>query len=228
MSDSTRYGLACSKLWIEDLAERLQHSVGREFVLFQKKSELTAEALRTHGIETVFFPHWSYILPQEIYGSFECVMFHMTDLPYGRGGSPLQNLIVRGHRETKISCFRCDGGIDTGPVYFKEPLSLDGSAKEIFRRATERIEAMIVRFITERPSPVAQQGEPVAFQRRTPAQSDLRLAKSVEQAFDMIRMLDADGYPHAFVDVGSFRIEFRDARVEADGSVSATARLVTR
>jgi methionyl-tRNA formyltransferase len=228
MSTSTRYGLACSKLWIEDLAERLQHRVGCEFVLFQKKSELTPEALRQHGIETVFFPHWSFILPRDIYDSFECVMFHMTDLPYGRGGSPLQNLIVRGHRETKISCFRCDGGIDTGPIYFKEPLSLEGSAKEIFRRATERIESMIVRWITERPTPVAQQGEPVAFQRRTPEQSDLSPVTSVEQAFDMIRMLDADGYPHAFIDTGSLRIEFRDARIEADGSVSARARLVLR
>ena len=27
----------------------------------------------------------------------------MTDLPYGRGGSPLQNLIIRGFESTKIS-----------------------------------------------------------------------------------------------------------------------------
>ncbi len=30
---------------------------------------------------------------------FECVCFHMTDVPYGRGGSPLQNLIIREPQE---------------------------------------------------------------------------------------------------------------------------------
>jgi hypothetical protein len=56
----------------------------------------------------------------------------MSDVPYGRGGSPLQNLIVRGHRETKISELRMVADMDAGPVYRKEYLSLDGSARAIF------------------------------------------------------------------------------------------------
>ncbi len=31
----------------------------------------------------VFFPHWSHIIPQDIYENFECVIFHMTDFPFG-------------------------------------------------------------------------------------------------------------------------------------------------
>ena len=42
------------------------------------------------------FPHWSNIVPSNITGKFDCVCFRTTDLPFGRGGSPLQNLIVRG------------------------------------------------------------------------------------------------------------------------------------
>lgn len=226
MTTSAKFGIACSKIWVTDIVDRLQQKTGAEFVLLRQKSELTPESLELAKIETIFFPHWSFIIPASIYERFECVMFHMTDLPYGRGGSPLQNLITRGHRETKISCFRCDGGIDTGPIYQKEPLSLDGTAAEIFVRATYTIESMIVRFINERPEPLPQSGEPVEFRRRTPDQSNLSLATTVEQAFDMIRMLDADGYPHAFVDAGNVRVELRNACLEEDGTLHANARLV--
>lgn len=32
--------------------------------------------------------------------------FHMTNFPYGRGGSPLQNLMKRGHHTTTITALR--------------------------------------------------------------------------------------------------------------------------
>ena len=37
--------------------------------------------------------HTGLIKYQKIFENFNCIIFHMTDLPYGRGGSPLQNLI---------------------------------------------------------------------------------------------------------------------------------------
>ena len=51
-------------------------------------------------------------IPTEIFTSFECIVFHMTDLPYGRGGSPLQNLIVRGHKKTKVSALKVVKEVD--------------------------------------------------------------------------------------------------------------------
>ena len=67
----------------------------------------------------------------------------MTDLPYGRGGSPLQNLIVRGHSETKISALKVEKKLDTGDIYLKKNLSLEGSAQKIFQRANTSIIDMI-------------------------------------------------------------------------------------
>lgn len=64
------------------------------------------------------------MLPKEIYESFECVVFHMTDLSLGKGGSPLQNLLVRGIYQTKISAIKVSAGMDTGDVYFKENLDI--------------------------------------------------------------------------------------------------------
>ena len=62
----------------------------------------------------------------------------MTDLPYGRGGSPLQNLIVRGHNDTMISAKESVKKILIQGWWLpKKPLSLLGSAEEIFIRANK-------------------------------------------------------------------------------------------
>jgi len=102
-----------------------------DFVLIENQSELSPRF--------VFFPHWSWIIPNEIYDSFECVLFHMTDLPFGRGGSPLQNLIVRGFENTKISALQVSEELDAGLIYLKKDLSLHGTAEEIFLRASDII-----------------------------------------------------------------------------------------
>jgi methionyl-tRNA formyltransferase len=89
----------------------------------------------------------------------------MTDLPFGRGGSPLQNLIARGHSETMISAIKVDKGIDSGDIYCNSPLSLKGSAHEIFERSTPIIAKMIERTIEERLIPSPQRDTPIHFKR---------------------------------------------------------------
>ena len=68
--------------------------------LISARDDLSLDALRALQPAYVFFPHWSWRVPKKIVEEFSCVCFHETDLPYGRGGSPLQNLIVRGHKST--------------------------------------------------------------------------------------------------------------------------------
>ena len=65
----------------------------RQWIYLDNKNLFTIGYLREKKIKKIFIPHWSFIIPKEIYQNFECILFHMTDLPFGRGGSPLQNLI---------------------------------------------------------------------------------------------------------------------------------------
>lgn len=180
------------------------HFVGR-------KEELTVEFLKKIQPRFVFFLHWSWKVPPAIFSAFECVVFHMTDVPYGRGGSPLQNLILRGHTTTKLSAIRMVGEMDAGPVYLKEPMSLAGAAQEILIRSSELAARMIERIIREEPEPRAQEGNPVLFARRKPEESRIPDYLSLRQTYDFIRMLDGEGYPPAFVESGGFRYAFRNA-----------------
>ncbi|MBS4537827.1 methionyl-tRNA formyltransferase [Clostridium sp. D2Q-11] len=179
------------------------------------KNELTYENIRDINPDYIFFPHWSWMIPKDIYSNFNCIVFHMTDLPFGRGGSPLQNLMSRGIKDTKISAIKVDGGIDTGDIYLKEDLNLNGTAEEIFIRASNIVfEKMIPQIIDRKIEPIKQQGDVVSFKRRTPKDSELDTSFDLEKIYDYIRMLDAEGYPNAFIEFGNYRLEFSRASLK--------------
>lgn len=208
--------MATNFLWNPDIAKNLEARTKLDFVLIENPEELTFAGLSDIDPKYVFFQHWSHLVEPEIYEQFECVVFHMTDLPFGRGGSPLQNLITRGIYETKISALRCEEGIDSGPIYLKRSFSLYGSAEEIFIRASQVIENMIVDILDNLPEPMPQKGVPTVFKRRTPDEGDLSSADTLQKVFDTIRMLDAEGYPSAFLNVGPLRFEFTRASLRTD------------
>jgi len=173
----------------------------------------------------IFFFHWNWLVPRNIWEQHECVCFHMTDVPYGRGGSPLQNLILAGHTSTQVSALRMVEEMDAGPVYAKKPLSLDGSAQEIYLRAGKLSADLMQWIILTKPTPVPQQGDVTLFKRRTPEQSCMPKTGHLSSLYDFIRMLDADGYPHAFLEYGDYRLEFRRASKESSACLIAEVKI---
>ena len=193
-------------------------------VRLRTERDLSLKALEQIEPDFVFFPHWSWLIPEDIHSRYECVIFHMTDLPYGRGGSPLQNLIVRGHQDTMLCALKCVEDIDAGPVYLKRPLLLTGTAEEILRRASALMEEMIFEIVDLKPTPVPQQGNVVEFNRRKPEEGNLGPVAELKQAYDYIRMLDADGYPPAFLETEHLHFEFKETQLN-DEYVEARVRI---
>tara|TARA_R110002072_G_scaffold1989_3_gene16463 strand:+ start:26391 stop:27071 length:681 start_codon:yes stop_codon:yes gene_type:complete len=203
-------------------------SANPDFTLITDKEDLTLENLKEINPKYIFFPHWSHIIKEEVFSNFNCVVFHMTDLPFGRGGSPLQNLIVRDIKNTKISALKVEAGIDTGPIYLKSDLSLEGSALEIFERFSKVVYSeMIPKFISSDLEPTPQSGEATVFKRRKKEDGSLENASSLKEAFDYIRMLDAPGYPNAYLEHEKLAFEFKNAKF--DGSnLTATVTIKER
>jgi methionyl-tRNA formyltransferase len=214
------YILVGCRPWNRRLFDEVVRKYEGEWHFIGSREELTSSSVRAMNPRFIFFLHWSWKVPDEIVSGFECVCFHMTDVPYGRGGSPLQNLILRGHSETKISALRMTAEFDAGPVYCKEPMSLEGAAEDIYVRAGEIAARMIARIIREQIAPVPQTGETVIFKRRKPEQSNVAGLKSLSQLYDFIRMLDAEEYPRAFLEAGAFRFEFSRAQRVVDRVVA--------
>jgi methionyl-tRNA formyltransferase len=217
MSDC--YIVASTKPWHYGTFEARKDVVLGKWLYVSSPEELEC-AVRDHSPRFVFFLHWNWQVPRDIWGHHECVCFHMTDVPFGRGGSPLQNLIEMGCSETVLSALQMVEEMDAGPVYAKRPLSLDGRAEEIYRRAGEICWELIDWIIQERPQSVPQHGQVTRFKRRKPDQSLLPSSGELRKIYDHIRMLDAPTYPPAFLRHGKFVIEFSHAQM-GDARVSA-------
>jgi methionyl-tRNA formyltransferase len=195
-------------------------------VYIRNKSELIGESIAKINPDYVFFPHWSYIIPQRIYENFNCILFHMTDLPFGRGGSPLQNLLERKIYDTKISAIKCSRDIDAGDIYLKRNFNIScGNAQEIYIRAAEIISEMIDEIINTKPVPVPQDGEVVEFKRRKYEQSNIITLDDIDSIYDYIRMLDAPGYPRAFIKINKIKYEFYKVN-KINGKLTAIVEII--
>lgn len=224
-NNANRYLVVTTKTWNIDAFHQQSEFLPGRWILITEKEDLTAEKLAELSPRYVFFPHWSWIVPKEIADHYECVCLHMTDLPFGRGGSPLQNLIVRGHTKTKVSALRMTNVLDGGPIYAKRDLDLHGAAFEIFDRFAQ-VSYDLIRWIVENePEPEGQQGEVVEFERRKPEDSEIDFRRPKNELYDFIRMLDAPSYPRAYTRIKEKRFELSSAKLE-EGKLSFSMTLV--
>lgn len=209
------YIVASSKSWHRKAFENIcKHESGR-WSYVESNDEL-ARIVDDLNPRYIFFLHWNWVVPETIWSSYECVCFHMTDVPYGRGGSPLQNLILDGQSETKVTALKMIAEMDAGPVYAKRTMPLSGRAEDIYIRAGDLCWEMIRWMIVEEPIPNPQQGEVTKFIRRKPEQSVLPDKCDLAGLYDHVRMLDAPTYPLAFINYGEFRLEFTHAELKDD------------
>lgn len=208
------YIIASSKPWYQENA--ISQGIFQEslFVWVSSKNELYKALDKLTNVRYIFFLHWNWLVPEHIWSEYECICFHMTDVPYGRGGSPLQNLIVRRQSSTQLTALRMIAEMDAGPIYTKRPLSLEGTAHKIYIKASQLSYEIIQWMIEHEPVPVKQKGKAVIFERRKPEQSKLPETGSINDIYDHIRMLDAPTYPHAFIEYGDFILEFTDALMD--------------
>ena len=206
---SKNFVILTNKKWHFEIAKILNKKYKfKKFIIIKSKNGLTLNKLSQIKPEYIFVPHWSYIIPKKIYSNFKTVVFHMTDLPFGRGGSPLQNLILLGKKKTMISAIECSHKIDAGNIYLKSPLNIEGSAQEIYDRSSLIIKEMIIKIINNKFVLRPQRGKITQFKRRVPAQGNLIKVKSMQAYYNFIRMLDAETYPKAFLKINGFTILF--------------------
>jgi len=114
----------------------------------------------------VFFLNYSAIVREPHLSAWECVNLHAAPLPYGRGGGPIENMILRGHTETVITAHRMVEELDAGPIYgTRGPISLAGTKPEILDRFIVPCVDLISRIIATEKQPYQQAGPVVPFRR---------------------------------------------------------------
>ena len=107
--------------WSIAIYKKLEKS-GYDILILKKVDK---EKLMDINPKLVLFYGWSEIIDKEIVNEFTCIMLHPSPLPKYRGGSPIQNQIIRGQNKSAVTLFIMDEGIDTGDIIAQEFLSLE-------------------------------------------------------------------------------------------------------
>lgn len=187
-----------------------------KYYFVTKKNNLNFKKIKKINPEIIFFPHWSFKIKKKMYENFTCIGFHSTPLPYGRGGSPIQNMVLRNFNKTKICAFRITSGLDSGPIYLRENLNLKGDGHEIFERMYGKIIRMINKLTLHLPEPKPQKGKIIKFKRLSSKNSEIKNKNKLIEFYNIIRALDMRNvaYQNAYVKLKNFRISFKEAKIK--------------
>lgn len=130
------------------------------------------------------------------------LVVHASDLPKGRGFSPMTWLILEGQNRIPVCLFEAVEELDAGPIIYREELHFQGhELKEEMQAALGALHVRLcLRFLSE-PQPPAgtpQSGEPSFYPRRQPADSRLCPNKTIAEQFELLRTVDNEHYPAFF------------------------------
>ncbi len=210
------------------LAERAE-AVGVRLIrrrYFQKKNgEPIPEALdeyRQLDTELNVLASMTSFLPSEITDAppQRSICFHPSLLPLYRGGNAIQWQIILGERESGVSVFVPDEGVDTGPIVVqKGGVSIDATdtAGSLFFK---KLYPLGVDAVVEAVALIAQgsgnfvvQDESLATHQGLvdQAAAAVRLDRGADEVSRLVR--GCDPQPGAYVEVGGQKVRLYDARV---------------
>jgi methionyl-tRNA formyltransferase len=162
------------------------------------------QSVARRRFDVIILAGWSWIIPKPIVESVEIVGIHPSDLPNYAGGSPIQNQIIDGVRDSAVTLFRLTPALDVGPIVYKEPISLEGHLSQVLREIERASVVVLRRYLTNWPNNPnqTQPSERARARRRlTPAASRLTAEQiatlNCRQLWDFIRCRE-DPYPNAF------------------------------
>ena len=191
------------RAWALNIYDSLSRSCDHTFLIMRSLEQFDQAALFDFKPDLVLFYGWSWRVPAEILGEYTCLMLHPSNLPKYRGGSPIQNQIIDGLKETKVTIFVMVEAIDAGPIVAQEDLDLQGSIDDIFRRI-EKIGFDITVALLEYGLSLVEQNhaEATYCRRRKPCESEITISELTtldgRALYNKIRMLTGP-YPNAFI-----------------------------
>lgn len=142
---------------------------------------------------------------------------HASDLPRGRGMSPLTWQILEGCNRIPVCLLEAVEAVDAGPVIYREYLDFEGHELiDEMRDALGRLCVRLCRRFLDEPSPPEgepQSGTPSYYRWRTPADSALDPGQSIAEQFNHLRVADNERYP-VFFDWRGHRYRLRIDKID--------------
>ena len=141
------------------------------------------------------------ILKKLNYNEYNLVV-HESDLPKGKGWSPVTWQILEGKSRIPITLFEAAKAVDSGRIYGQDFIELNGSEllPEIKEQQGIKTIDLILKFFKNLPIEGREQkGQDTFYKRRTPKDSELDVYKNIYDQFDILRISDNERYPAYFL-----------------------------
>lgn len=154
---------------------------------------LTHLISRLTGGDFLFLVSCTQFIDAEIRARYKHVLvLHESDLPKGRGWSPVAHQILEGKTEVTVSLIEAADKIDSGDIWAQEVAyipdhALAGEISEILFGVKKRL---IARALYERLIPRKQEGTPTYYSRRTPEDCRLDPHRTIAEQFDLLRICE--------------------------------------
>lgn len=134
------------------------------------------------------------------------LVIHASDLPRGRGWSPLVWQILEGRNDIPVTLLEAADSVDGGPIWHQVWLHFQGHElvdeiqAALFDAELSLMDYAVANLDAVRPRP--QVGEPSYYRRRLPEDSRLDPARTLAEQFNLLRVADPGRYPAFFDHLG--------------------------
>lgn len=154
--------------------------------------------------DILFLVSCTEIIHSDIRNNFhKTLVIHESDLPKGRGWSPLVWQILEGSNVIPITLLEAEDKVDCGDIWTKSFVQLEGHETfseintKIFPEKLKLMDFAIQNFSSI--TPISQSKENTTYyQKRIPSDSKLSVTKSIGEQFDLLRIADDVRYPCYF------------------------------
>ena len=185
--------------WALDIYKQIKKAKKHKVLILKK---VNIKRILNFKPDYLLFYGWSNMVSDKLINTGKCIMLHPSKLPLYRGGSPIQNQIIRGVNISAVTLFRMNKNIDQGNIILQKKISLEGSIDDIFKRITNVGYELTLKMLKGNFKEKKQPKNSKIYKRRRPHESQITLNeiknKSAKYLYNKIRML-GDPYPNAYI-----------------------------
>ncbi|GAB0116993.1 methionyl-tRNA formyltransferase [Acidisoma sp. 7E03] len=152
-----------------------------------------------------------------------CINIHASLLPRWRGAAPIHAAILAGDAETGVTIMQMDEGLDTGPMLLegRTPITEIDRLQDVHDRLATIGAALVLRVLTENPTPVPQPAEGATYAPRlTREDGRIDWANPATACLRQIRAFDP--WPGTFTTLGGETLKILDAEAAAGAGEPGT------
>ncbi len=182
---------------LSDFVDRLRTS-GHKVTIVYDVNEIP------EGDIALFLSCWSLVPPEILSRSAHNLVVHASDLPAGKGWSPMTWQIIEGKNLIPLTLFEAQATVDSGRIYSTDFIEFEGHEllQEMRVALMEKSYQLCERFIENYPEVSVtgkmQSGEESFYRRRESSDSQLEADQSIASQFNLLRTVDNDYYPAFF------------------------------